>query len=421
MTRRAAAPFAAPLATVLCLLLCSLSAVAPGLAQEEAESVQAPRRVIAIGDIHGAEDAFHDILRRVGLIDGRWRWTGGRDVLVQTGDFLDRGGDAVHVAERLMELQKDAAESGGEVHVLLGNHEIMNLIGDRRDVSTRIVRALADSLSEARRAAECRQRAAFLEKVIVARGEEPPSIREISAACVATMPVGTIQYIRALAPVGHLGAWLRTLPTVLKIDGTVFVHGGVGPALVGKSIEEINHRAHRELADMDRWRLWLVKSGAMPESADLVEMMRAAMLVLEPEEPSADMPPADMPPDLARVLDIRETFLMGSDGPFWFRGYAKWDDPTGLEQMPPILDSLGAERVVVGHTPQRRGRIETRFGGGVYLIDTGMLEEVYKGRPAALVIEGGQVRALYLDGEETLWPPPSDLVGETGLETPEDP
>lgn len=50
-----------------------------------------PLRVIAVGDVHGAADAFAGILQRAGLIDGERRWIGGTAVLVQTGDLLARG------------------------------------------------------------------------------------------------------------------------------------------------------------------------------------------------------------------------------------------------------------------------------------------------------------------------------------------
>src|SRR5437867_8351951 len=48
-------------------------------------------RVVAIGDIHGDFDALVGILQRARLIDPRNRWSGGNAILVQTGDFLDRG------------------------------------------------------------------------------------------------------------------------------------------------------------------------------------------------------------------------------------------------------------------------------------------------------------------------------------------
>jgi len=47
--------------------------------------VQTTERIVAIGDVHGAHDAFVSILKAAELIDRRGRWSGGKAVLVQTG------------------------------------------------------------------------------------------------------------------------------------------------------------------------------------------------------------------------------------------------------------------------------------------------------------------------------------------------
>ena len=90
------------------------------------------RRIVAIGDIHGAYDNFVALLETAELIDRRQRWSGGDAILVQTGDFIDRGAGSVQVARLLERLQEQSARDGGEVIVLLGNHEVLNLIGDLR-------------------------------------------------------------------------------------------------------------------------------------------------------------------------------------------------------------------------------------------------------------------------------------------------
>ena len=87
----------------------------------------------------------------------------------------------------------------------------------------------------------------------------------------------------------------------------------------------------------------------------------------------------------------------------WFRVAAKWDEDTHCGQMTNLLAGVGAERMVVGHSPRRDGRIEVRFDGRVYLIDTGMLSSHYTGgRPSALVIENGVFTAVYPDETEVL-------------------
>jgi hypothetical protein len=85
----------------------------------------------------------------------------------------------------------------------------------------------------------------------------------------------------------------------------------------------------------------------------------------------------------------------------WFRGYATWPDTAG-PMVATVLDRLRAARIVVGHTPQVNGTIRPRFDNRLFLIDTGMLAAVYKGRPSALEIDGTQVRALYPDQEVVL-------------------
>jgi hypothetical protein len=76
--------------------VCLLAGVAVGAALllvERPAAAVAPqtRRIVAIGDIHGALEPFAAILQRAGLIDGNRQWSGGNAVLVQTGDVFDRG------------------------------------------------------------------------------------------------------------------------------------------------------------------------------------------------------------------------------------------------------------------------------------------------------------------------------------------
>jgi hypothetical protein len=85
----------------------------------------------------------------------------------------------------------------------------------------------------------------------------------------------------------------------------------------------------------------------------------------------------------------------------WFRGYATWPE-TSAPMVTTILQRFRVDRIVVAHTPQPNGSILPRFGNRVFLIDTGMLTSVYKGRPSALEIEGGRIRALYPKDEIVL-------------------
>ena len=103
------------------------------------------------------------------------------------------------------------------------------------------------------------------------------------------------------------------------------------------------------------------------------------------------------------LMTFEKLTLVESDGPLWYRGLA-----TMAEDQQPAVDALlrryGARRIVLGHTPQLpAGRIRTRFGGLVALIDTGMLNTYFKGgQPSALEIQDGKLTAIYLSGREPL-------------------
>ena len=100
------------------------------------------------------------------------------------------------------------------------------------------------------------------------------------------------------------------------------------------------------------------------------------------------------------VAKIGRSPLVEADGPLWFRGYAQWTDEEG-EKVTVLLKRLGAERFVTAHTPQPPG-ILPRFANRVFLIDTGMLTSVYKGRPSALELQDGTITAIYTDQRQVL-------------------
>ncbi len=94
-----------------------------------------PKRLVAIGDLHGDLGAMRSALKAAGAIDDKDAWIGGDLVIVQTGDMLDRGDDEQAMIDLSLKLQADAAKAGGRYIQLLGNHELMNAAGDFRYVT----------------------------------------------------------------------------------------------------------------------------------------------------------------------------------------------------------------------------------------------------------------------------------------------
>jgi len=116
------------------LVLCFLLFTNLSLAASRYD-VDAPGRVVAFGDVHGAYEDWTALLRELGVVDGNLDWAGGNTHLVSLGDLIDRGPGSRQVVELLIKLSGQARSAGGAVHMVLGNHEVMVMTGDLRYVS----------------------------------------------------------------------------------------------------------------------------------------------------------------------------------------------------------------------------------------------------------------------------------------------
>ena len=138
------------------------------------------------------------------------QWTGGRTVLVQTGDYTDRGTDVRKVMDLLMQIEKDAKAAGGQAIVLAGNHEIMNAMGDWRDVTPEIYATFATDKSEAQREEAWKQ----YQRVVRERAEvatpPPPVYSQTREAFMTAHPTGCLEYFEAMGPDGLYGKWIRS-------------------------------------------------------------------------------------------------------------------------------------------------------------------------------------------------------------------
>ncbi len=210
-------------------------------------------RVVAIGDIHGDFEAFVSILQTAGLVNDRNRWIGGAATLVQTGDFTDRGSEVRAVMDLLMSLEAQAESAGGRVEVLLGNHEVMNLMRDVRDVNPQVYASFIDGESEARRKtafrAYRRLRMSRLSASITAS-----DLRQQEDDWMAAHPPGFLEYQEALGLRGHYGRWLRAKPVAIQLDDTIFLHAGISPELADLRLADINERVWRELEAFDAYQ-----------------------------------------------------------------------------------------------------------------------------------------------------------------------
>jgi hypothetical protein len=340
------------LATVLAVFLTVAStgvpAAQPG-GKRDTCAIETTERIVAVGDIHGAYDKFVDILREAGLIDSRRRWTGGRTVLVQTGDVLDRGAQSRQAIDLLRKLEEEAPKAGGQVHALLGNHEAMRILGILRDIGAGEIAAFRTPDSE-----DLRDR--YYEALLKQNTEQARAAGQTFDAegfrvrFYDENPPGAIEMILAYGPKGEYGRWLRMRDTMIKINGIVFLHGGISPAVAPLGCAAIN------------------------------EKVRAELDTLRPPDPA-----------------LQTSLIAGPEGPLWYRGYFMGEPKLTTEGLESVLTTLGARAIVVGHTPPASYTITPSFDNRVIQIDTGMLNgDFFKGgRPSALEIQGGTFTAIY--------------------------
>jgi len=360
--------------------------------------------LVAIGDVHGDIDDFRAILQRVGLIDEQQHWTGGKATLVQLGDLIDRGSRPREVLDLMISLDQQAAKAGGKVVSLLGNHEVMNLMGDLRYVSVGNFASFADSDSEKRRTSAFQQYMAWRNDHPLLLAElNQPVLAETEAEWMTRHPLGFIEHREAFSPDGIYGRWLRKRSAVAMIGGVIFLHGGISPDLASLQLDQINERIRGEIHQYDETRQYLADEKVLLPFFTLQEAIAVAQAELivgrKQRTPSND----------ARLARIEQFLALGSwlcvreDGPVWYRGYDQWTEQEAASKVDKILGAYNATNIVAGHTAQKTARIRALVGGKIMLIDTGMLSSYYHGKASALEIDDyGKFTAVYLGQQVVL-------------------
>lgn len=298
-------------------------------------------KIVVVGDLHGDYEHFVEILKGIGLVDSSLSWTGGQAFLVQTGDVLDRGPDARKIFDLIRRLETEAQAAGGQVQMLIGNHEEMNITGIAFDYEDYVT---------------VEQFISFLPEDYVARKQKELEKKARGGRDIKRLWQEVMDY-ELEARKKYLvnfnqkyGKWIARKNAVIKINDTVFVHGGISEEFSRWKLEDINNRLRHELA-----------------------VFQKAILNLSP--------PADM------KLEI----VYRSNGPLWYRELALANGSVSEEQVDRILNNLEARQIIVAHTPRLVLTINDmrRFGGKIWIVDTG-ISRAYGGHMRALIINDGQ-------------------------------
>lgn len=270
--------------------------------------MNAKKRVIVFGDIHGDYQLAIDMFTKAGLIshhgNDEFTWIGGEACVVQIGDQIDRcrpipGMPCTHpktthndeandikIMELFNSLSLQADKIGGSVISLLGNHELLNAMGQMHYVSYQGLKQFENYV-------------------------DPDSPDR-------QFHNGTEARIHAFQPGKNYGKMMgcTRLPAVI-IGSNIFVHAGIIDAL----IEEINLKGIDDFERINiKLRRWLL--GLLDQ--DYVE----------------------------HIIKYSKTSM------FWSRILGKippgisLNHPDCMDNIKNVLNLFQIGSIVIGHTPQ---------------------------------------------------------------------
>ena len=161
-------------------------------------------RIFTMGDIHGGYYELIELLKNNGIIDKNLKWNWGKGHLVFLGDLFDRGDYVTECLWLIYRLEHEAEKTGGRVHLLLGNHELMIMDGNTKDISRKYE---------------------YLSRYLEFNLEQ------------------------FYGNDFEIGNWLRSKKAIVKINNNLFVHGGISPEFLntGINMPDLNNLIYKYL------------------------------------------------------------------------------------------------------------------------------------------------------------------------------
>jgi len=304
-------------------------------------------KIVAVGDLHGNYDGFVKILKSTDLIDEELNWIGGNTHLVQLGDIMDRGDGAKNIFDLLIELEKQAETAGGYIHVLIGNHEEINILGLAFGFSGYVTVGQFISFipENYKKKMEKDIRKEFEKQKTNSASQESGLQEALHKFWMNTMTESIPQEFYQENFMDEYGKWLLSKNAVIKINNIIFTHGGINKKFSEWKLVDINETLRRELSF------------------------------------------------LSRGISINRTIAYQPDSPLWFRDFAQGEKNGLKEDLEYVLNNLNADTMVIGHTVIDKANFSEEdlrhFDGKVWAIDTG-ISEAYWGELSALIIKDGK-------------------------------
>jgi hypothetical protein len=299
----------------------------------------AGKKLLVVADTHGEFEILVELLQKQGVIDAALNWSFGGGHLAVLGDVFDRGAHHTEVFWLLYELEAQARRAGGGVHVLLGNHETLAMLGARQYLHPKYL--------------------------------------------AATRALGAPSYAALWDQTTLLGAWLRTRASVQKIGGYLCLHGGISPETVsrGYTLASMN-QAVRDLL-----------SYTPPYTGPNVRYAPGDLQLLEGKKPAAT----------AADRESAAFIVMHPLGPLWYRGYFPASaqetgfPPASDDDVRKVLDTFKARAILVGHT--QVPTVTSLYDGKVIAVQVyPRRDDAGRASMEALLVRDGELFRARIDG-----------------------
>ena len=308
------------------------------LARDEV-TLAATQKLFVVADTHGEFEILIELLQKQGVIDAALKWNFGKGHVAVLGDVFDRGPHQTEILWLLYELEAQARRAGGDVHVLLGNHETLAMLGARHYLHPKYL--------------------------------------------AVTRALGSPSYAALWDDTTLLGAWLRTKASVQKIGGYLCLHGGISAETMtrGYTIASMNKAVRDMLNYTPPYNG--PKSRYSPDDLRLLAGKKPAPTVAE--------------------RDSAAFIAMHPLGPLWYRGYfPEAALETGLpvasdDDVRKVLDTFKARAILVGHT--QVPTITSLYGGQVIAVQVyPRRDDTGHANMEALLVKDGEFFRARIDG-----------------------
>jgi hypothetical protein len=369
-------------------------------------------QIISVGDIHGDFNAFVAIMQKAKLLDSSNNWIGGKKHFVSTGDYLDRGPDSRKVMDLLMKLEKQADDAGGKMHVLLGNHEVMNLIGDRRYV------ALEEYASYTKEdSALYREKSYKKYRSFYGLDNDQASKTRFDNL----HPPGYFGLHALFKHNGYYGKWLKDKALMVIINDQAFTHGGLSKTVGELGLEGINVKLIDDMNDYAKLWYNFIEDGFFLHSFYKDDRVLRANSLLNGKIKNDKFLNKRFIKKVKRFVKLADSVVSKPESPIWYRGTALCHQFSEEPMVNKVLEQLGATSAYLGHSVTYSREVESRFNKRVFLQDTGMFYGAYKGQASLVFHDADSVQVLDAKHEGThdikeqpprLWHHPYGMTNE---------